>query len=109
MCGRSGGWRVVLGATGSAVTPRGGRRYGGLFGGKFALCREALKMGHETQAQWVLDVHALHGDQIAGYLGGALSKPDVVVVHRELVGVIRQCVHTCGTQDTVKLILFYYY
>jgi hypothetical protein len=71
-----------------------------LLGGKFALCREALQMRHETQAQWVLEIHTLHGDQIAGYLGGTLSKTDVVVVHCELVGVIRQGVHTCGTQDT---------
>jgi hypothetical protein len=100
LCGCTGGWRVVLRATGATVTPRGGCRYGSLFRGKLALCREALKVGHEAQAQWVLDVHALHGDQIAGYLGGAFSKPDVVVVYREFVRVVRQSVHTCGTQET---------
>lgn len=72
-----------------------------MFRRKFPLRRKALKVRHKAQAQWILDVHALHGDQIAGYLRCTLSKPDVVIVHGELVGVVRQRVHTCGTQDTV--------
>lgn len=88
MWGGTGGCRVVLGATGAGVAPRGGSGGRGLFRGKFTLRREALKVGHEAQAQWILDIHALHGDQIAGYLSGALSKPDVVIVHCKLVGVV---------------------
>lgn len=62
---------------------------GALLGGQLALRRETLQVTHETQTQRVLDVESLHRHQVSRHLGRALSEPYVVVVHRELAGVVR--------------------
>lgn len=80
------------GGAGHAVPRGGGLRR--LLGRQLSLRGETLQVGHEAESEWVLNVEALHSDQVPRNLCCALPEPDVVVVHRELGGVVREGVHS---------------
>lgn len=71
---------------GGLPRPRGRR----LLDGQLPLGGAALQVRQEAQSQRVLHVQALDGHQVPGHLRGALSEAQAVVVHRELVRVVRQ-------------------
>lgn len=59
---------------------------------------KALKVGEQSQPQWISLVEALHRDQVAANLGRALPPTDRVIIHRQFRAVVsfRPCEKNCA-------------
>jgi hypothetical protein len=71
------------------------------FGGRFPLGAVALEVAEEAETEGVLDVHALHGDHVAGHLGHALPEAHGPVVHGQGGGVQVVAIQSCNTETEI--------
>lgn len=78
--------RLVVGARRGRAQAGHWRRNGR--GWWMMLAVKALKVGEQSQPQWISLVEALHGDQVAANLGRAFAPTDRVIIHRQFRAVV---------------------